>query len=40
MRRIGDSLMSKFLVIQDGKDAELEELMRKWRDEKPYDPRS
>jgi hypothetical protein len=27
-------------VLPDGKDAELEELMTKWRSEKPYDPRS
>jgi len=28
------------IVLPDGKDAELEELMTKWRNEKPYDPRS
>src|SRR5262249_42755939 len=27
------------IVLPDRKDKELEELMRRWRDEKPYDPR-
>jgi hypothetical protein len=27
-------------VLPDGKDAELEELMKKWRDQNPHDPRS
>jgi hypothetical protein len=27
------------IVLPDGSDAELDELMRKWRDDKPYDPR-
>jgi hypothetical protein len=26
-------------VLPDSKDEELEELMRKWRDGRPYDPR-
>jgi len=36
----GDLYVTVKIVMPDGKDAELEELMRKWRDEKPYDPRS
>ena len=27
------------IVLPEGNDAELEELMKKWRDAKPYDPR-
>ena len=27
-------------MLPDGNDAELEELMKKWRDGQPYDPRS
>ena len=27
------------IVLPEGGDAELEELMKKWRDGKPYDPR-
>ena len=27
------------IVLPEGSDAELEELMKKWRDGKPYDPR-
>ena len=27
------------IVLPEGNDPELEALMRKWRDEKPYDPR-
>jgi hypothetical protein len=26
-------------VLPDGNDPDLEELMRKWRETKPYDPR-
>ncbi len=26
-------------MLPEGGDAELEELMRKWREKKPYDPR-
>jgi len=35
----GDLYATVKIVLPDGKDAELEELMKKWRDEKPYDPR-
>ena len=37
--RKGDLLATVRLVLPDGNDPELEELMRKWRDAKPYDPR-
>jgi DnaJ-class molecular chaperone len=36
----GDLFATVKIVLPDGKDAELEELMKKWRDNKPYDPRS
>src|SRR3954452_2600264 len=36
----GDLYVTLRIVLPDGKDAELEELMKKWRYEKPYDPRS
>ena len=35
----GDLLATVRIVLPEGSDAELEELMRKWRDSKPYDPR-
>jgi DnaJ-class molecular chaperone len=35
----GDLYATVKIVLPDGKDAALEELMKKWRDEKPYDPR-
>jgi len=35
----GDLYATVKIVLPDGKDAELEELMKKWREEKPYDPR-
>ena len=35
----GDLYATVKIILPDGKDAELEELMKKWRDEKPYDPR-
>jgi len=35
----GDLLATVRIVLPDGGDAELEELMRKWRDKQPYDPR-
>jgi len=35
----GDLLATVRIVLPEGGDAELEELMRKWRDRKPYDPR-
>jgi DnaJ-class molecular chaperone len=37
--RKGDLLASIRIVLPDGQDGELEALMRKWRDSKPYDPR-
>jgi DnaJ-class molecular chaperone len=36
----GDLFATVRIVLPEGSDAELEELMRKWRDKKPYDPRS
>jgi DnaJ-class molecular chaperone len=35
----GDLLVTIRIVLPDGKDPELEEMMRRWRDTKPYDPR-
>ena len=35
----GDLLATVRIVLPEGSDAELEALMRKWRDDKPYDPR-
>ncbi len=35
----GDLLATVRIVLPDAADRELEELMRKWRDEKSYDPR-
>lgn len=35
----GDLLATIRIVLPEGGDAELEELMRRWRDKKPYDPR-
>jgi DnaJ-class molecular chaperone len=35
----GDLLATIRIVMPDGSDPELEELMRKWREDKPYDPR-
>jgi DnaJ-class molecular chaperone len=37
--RTGDLLATARIVLPEGSDAELEQLMRKWRDRKPYDPR-
>jgi DnaJ-class molecular chaperone len=37
--RKGDLLATVRLVLPEGEDRELEEMMRKWRDAKPYDPR-
>jgi DnaJ-class molecular chaperone len=37
--RAGDLLATARIVLPEGGDAELEELMKKWRDGKPYDPR-
>ena len=36
----GDLLATIRIVLPSSADAELTELMRKWRDHKPYDPRS
>jgi DnaJ-class molecular chaperone len=35
----GDLLVTVRIVLPEGGNAELEELMRKWRDKRPYDPR-
>jgi DnaJ-class molecular chaperone len=35
----GDLLATARIVLPDKSDAELEALMKKWQDEKPYDPR-
>jgi DnaJ-class molecular chaperone len=37
--RKGDLMATVRIVLPEGGDAELEALMRKWRDGKPYDPR-
>jgi DnaJ-class molecular chaperone len=37
--RRGDLYATIRIVLPESGDAELEELMKKWRDEKPYDPR-
>ena len=37
--RKGDLLATVRIVLPEARDPELEELMRKWRDAKPYDPR-
>ena len=36
---VGDLLASVRIVLPEDGDAELDELMRKWRDYRPYDPR-
>lgn len=36
----GDLLVTVKIVLPDGADADLEALMQKWRDTKPYNPRS
>jgi DnaJ-class molecular chaperone len=35
----GDLFVTTRIVLPDRKDPELEEMMRRWRDTKPYDPR-
>ena len=35
----GDLLATVRIVLPEGSDTELQELMSKWRDEKPYDAR-
>ncbi len=37
---VGDLLATVRIVLPDDADPELAELMRKWRDRKPYDPRT
>jgi len=36
----GDLYVTTKIELPDGKDADLEELMKTWRDQKPHDPRS
>ena len=36
----GDQYVTTRIVLPDGNDAELEALMQKWRDTRPYNPRS
>jgi DnaJ-class molecular chaperone len=36
----GDLYVTAKIVLPDGKDSELEELMKKWREQNPHDPRS
>ena len=36
----GDLLVTTRIMLPDGNDAELEALMQKWRDARPYNPRS
>jgi DnaJ-class molecular chaperone len=35
----GDLYATIRIVLPESGDADLEELMKKWRDDKPYDPR-
>jgi len=35
----GDLLVTTRIVLPEGQDADLENLMRRWRERKPYDPR-
>ena len=35
----GDLFVTVRIILPDGKDADLEELMTRWRETKPYDPR-
>jgi DnaJ-class molecular chaperone len=35
----GDLFVSVRIMLPEGNDPELEEMMRKWREQKPYDPR-
>ena len=37
---IGDLFVTTRIILPDGNDAELEALMEKWRDGRPYNPRS
>ena len=36
----GDLYVTVRIILPDGKDADLEELMKRWRENKPYDPRT
>ena len=36
----GDLLATLRIAMPAGEDADLPQLMRRWRDEKPYDPRA
>jgi DnaJ-class molecular chaperone len=36
----GDLYVTTKIVLPDGKDSELEELMKTWREQKPHDPRT
>ena len=36
----GDLLVTTKIVLPDGNDSELEQLMQKWRDGHPYNPRN
>jgi len=36
---LGDLLVTARIVLPEGQDPDLESLMRKWRERKPYDPR-
>jgi DnaJ-class molecular chaperone len=36
----GDLFVTMRIVLPDGNDAELEALMQRWRETKPYNPRS
>jgi hypothetical protein len=36
----GDLFATARVVLPERSDPDLEDLMRRWRDEKPYDPRS
>ena len=38
-RTLGDLLASVRIMLPETSDPELEALMKKWRSEKPYDPR-
>ncbi len=38
-REPGDLYVTVRIVLPEAKDPELEALMKKWRDSKPYDPR-
>ena len=35
----GDLYVTARIVLPEGRDADLEELMKRWREQKPYDPR-